>query len=63
MKIAFVYKNAEWLGVEYLVAVLREAGHEVELHFDSGVVDMEFNFNFLKKYMKTEEVMLEKARK
>lgn len=63
MRIAFVYKNAEWLGVEYLVAVLREAGHEVELLFDSGVGDIEFKFNFLKRYMKTEQVMLEKARK
>ncbi len=63
MRIAFVYKNAEWLGVEYLVAVLREAGHEVELLFDSGVGDMEFKFNFLRKYMKAEDVMLAKARK
>ena len=63
MRITFVYKNAEWLGVEYLVAVLKEAGHEVELIFDSGVGDMEFKFNFLKKYMKPEDVMLEKARK
>ena len=63
MRIAFVYKNAEWLGVEYLVAVLKEAGHEVELLFDSGVGDIEFKLNFLKRYMKTEEVMLEKARK
>ncbi|MBI2647401.1 B12-binding domain-containing radical SAM protein [Candidatus Woesearchaeota archaeon] len=63
MRVAFVYKNAEWLGVEYLVAVLREAGHEVELLFDSGVGDIEFKLNFLKKYMKSEEIMLEKARK
>ena len=63
MRISFVYKNAEWLGVEYLVAVLREAGHEVELLFDSGVGDIEFKLNFLKRYMKPEDVMLEKARK
>lgn len=62
MRIAFIYKNAEWLGVEYLVAVLREAGHEVELLFDSGVGDIEFKMNFLKKYMKPEDVMMEKAR-
>lgn len=63
MRIAFIYKNAEWLGVEYLVAVLREAGHEVELLFDSGVGDIEFKMNFLKKYMKAEDVMMEKARR
>ena len=33
MRIAFVYKNAEWLGVEYLVAVLKEAGHESRIAF------------------------------
>ena len=63
MRISFIYKNAEWLGVEYLVAILKEAGHEVELLFDSGVGDMEFKLNFLKKFMKPEDVMLEKARK
>ena len=63
MRIAFVYKNAEWLGIEYLVAVLRDAGHQVELLFDPGVGDIEFKFHALKKYMRPEEVMLEKARK
>lgn len=37
MKISFVYMGAENLGVEYLVASLRAAGHDVELLFDPSV--------------------------
>ena len=41
MKILFVFRNNEWLGIEYLSAVLKQAGHTTDLVFDPGVVDVE----------------------
>ncbi|MBI5527335.1 MAG: B12-binding domain-containing radical SAM protein [Deltaproteobacteria bacterium] len=35
----FVYRGAESLGLEYLSAVLRAAGHETKLAFDPGLFD------------------------
>jgi len=37
MKVLFVYMGAESLGVEYLAAEARAAGHEVDLAFDPAV--------------------------
>ena len=37
MKILFYYREGEHLGIGYISAVLKEAGHEVELLFDSGM--------------------------
>jgi anaerobic magnesium-protoporphyrin IX monomethyl ester cyclase len=37
MKVLFVYMGAESLGVEYLVASARAAGHEADLAFDPSV--------------------------
>lgn len=39
MKILFYYRGAESLGVEYISAVLKEAGHKTELIFDPGFDD------------------------
>ena len=37
MKILFVFKNTEWLGVELLSACLKQAGHEIALAFEVGI--------------------------
>src|SRR5574341_441540 len=39
MKLAFVYCIEESLGVEYLSAVLKQAGHETHLIFDPRLFD------------------------
>ena len=33
----FVFKSIEWLGIEYLSAVLEKAGHETDLAFEIGL--------------------------
>ncbi|KPK42874.1 MAG: hypothetical protein AMJ78_01005, partial [Omnitrophica WOR_2 bacterium SM23_29] len=48
MRVLFVFRNAEWLGIEYLSAVLRKAGHKTELLFDPGAGDIEYKLFFLK---------------
>ena len=37
MKVLFFYRGAESFGIEYLSAVLKEAGHQTELLFDPGL--------------------------
>ena len=37
MRILFVYKGVEWLGIEYLSSVLKRAGHTTDLIFDHGL--------------------------
>jgi radical SAM superfamily enzyme YgiQ (UPF0313 family) len=39
MRVTFVYRGAESIGLEYLSAVLRAAGHETKLAFDPGLFD------------------------
>lgn len=48
MKVLFVFRNAEWLGIEYLSAVLKKGGHQTELLFDPGTGDIEYKLSFLK---------------
>lgn len=49
MKILFVFRNAEWLGTEYLSSVLKKAGHQTELLFNPGAGDVEFKMPWLEK--------------
>ena len=63
MKILFCFKNAEWLGVEYLSSVLKKVGYETELIFDSGVGDIEYKFGLIEKYFDIEKLLIEKARR
>jgi radical SAM superfamily enzyme YgiQ (UPF0313 family) len=45
MKVTFVTIGAESLGIEYLSASLKKAGHKVELVFDPGLFDDKYYFN------------------
>lgn len=47
MKVLFLFRNAEWLGIEYLSAALRQAGHETDLVFDPGAGDVEMRIGLL----------------
>ena len=44
----FVFKSIEWLGIEYLSAVLEKAGHETDLAFEIGL-EGTFYFHSKKK--------------
>lgn len=37
MRVLFIYKGVEWLGIEYLSAVLKKAGHTTDLILDHGL--------------------------
>jgi len=37
LRLLFVFKSVEWLGVEYLSSSLQKAGHETDLAFESGL--------------------------
>ena len=43
MKIGFVHMGREHLGIEYLSAVAKEAGHEVRLYYDPGLFSQNDN--------------------
>lgn len=45
MKIAFVYKGAESLGIEYLSSVLRQSGHTTHLIFDPALFSDKYYFD------------------
>ncbi len=63
MKILFYYRGRESLGIEYLSAVLKQAGHSVDMIFDPGV-DNNFYWNSkMLKIFHNEELMLQKAQR
>ena len=52
MKITFVHRGREHLGIEYLSSMLKKAGHEIALAYDPGLFSPEdnvFNIPFLEK--------------
>ena len=58
MKVLFIFRNAEWLGIEYLSAVLKKSGHTVELLFNPGACDIEFKMPFLEKMGNIDEEII-----
>lgn len=48
MNVLFVFRNAEWIGIEYLSSVLKKAGHRTDLLFDPGAGEVEYRMPFLK---------------
>lgn len=63
MKILFYYRGAENFGIEYISALLKEAGHSVELIFDPGFDDtFYFRADFL-KFLDAKERLLSQARR
>lgn len=62
MRILFFYRNAEWLGIEYLSGALKKAGHETDLVFDPGAGDIEYKFKFLERSFDLTKHMLKKAK-
>lgn len=62
MKILFFHRNAEWLAIEYLSSVLKQAGHDTELIFDPGSGDIEYKFRTLERLFDVTEKMIAKAK-
>ncbi|MDD4910426.1 MAG: radical SAM protein [Candidatus Omnitrophica bacterium] len=61
MKVLFFHRNAEWLGIEYLSSVLKNAGHQTELLFDPGSGDIEYRFKVLDRFFDVGEKMVRRA--
>jgi len=47
MKITFVHRGRENLGIEYLSAILKKAGHSVSLAYDHGLFSTEDNLFYI----------------
>lgn len=62
MKVLFFYRNAEWLGIEYLSGVLKRDGHDTRLIFDPGSGDIEYKFNILEKFFDLTSDMIRQAK-
>lgn len=63
MKVLFFYRNAEWLGIEYLSSAAKKAGHKTELIFDPGAGDVEYKFKIIEKFFDLTEKMVDRARR
>ena len=63
MRILFYYRNRESLGIEYLSAVLKQAGHRVDLLFSPGLDDIFYFRNKFLNIFNNEDRLLEKAEK
>lgn len=61
MKILFYYRGRESLAIEYLSAVLKNAGHRVELIFDPGMDNTNYYHNRLLRFFSNKDLLLEKA--
>ena len=61
MKISFVYGAYENLGIEYLSAVLKQAGHKTELIFDSRLFDDHYTqIRFLSRLFNNKKRIIQK---
>lgn len=63
MKILFYYRGAESFGIEYISALLKEAGHKTELIFDPGFDDTFFFKSNLLNFLKVKEKLLSQAKR
>ncbi len=62
MRVLFHVRNAEWLGVETLMAVLRRDGHEVDLAFDCGAGDQDIRIPGIHRLLGVERTLRHKVR-
>lgn len=66
MRVLFVFRGGEWIGIEYLSAYLKKWGHTVELVYHPGSAEVERRLksaDLLHRIFKTEERMLRFAEK
>jgi len=63
MKILFYCRGVEMLGVEYLIAMLKQAGHDVDLLFDPGIDDTLYYKADLLSIFQNKELLIEKAKR
>ncbi len=66
MKVLFVFRGGEWLGIEYLSSFLKSKGHEVDLLYHPGSGEVERRINLIEKLhnlIGIEEFMLKRAEK
>jgi radical SAM superfamily enzyme YgiQ (UPF0313 family) len=63
MKILFYCRGVEYSGVESLMAVLKQAGHSVDLLFDLKIGGIFYYHSRLPKVFQNETILIEKAKR
>lgn len=66
MKVLFVFRGGEWLGIEYLSSFLKSKGHKVDLVYHPGSGEVERKINLIERLhnlIGIEKFMLKKAEK
>lgn len=66
MRVLFVFRGGEWLGIEYLSSFLKAHGHKVELLYHPGAGEVERRIKSLEmihKLLGIEKLMMKKAAK
>jgi radical SAM superfamily enzyme YgiQ (UPF0313 family) len=63
MKILFYCRGDESLGVESLIAVLKQAGHSVDLLFDPGIDNTFYYQARFLRFFQNKEILIEKAKR
>lgn len=61
MRVLFYYRNEENLAVEYLSAVLKQAGHKTGLLFNPGLDNIFFYRSRLLKVLQNKDLLVDKA--
>ena len=60
MKVMFIYAGFENIGIEYLSAVLKQAGHKTKLAFDPRLFDGQFmSIKWLRKFFSYEKQLIQ----
>jgi radical SAM superfamily enzyme YgiQ (UPF0313 family) len=49
MKVLFLFRGSEWLGIEYLSSLLKQARHSTELVYDPGMGDQGIHIGHLER--------------
>ena len=55
MRVLFVHKNCESLGIGYISSVLKKDGHKTDLIYDPGAGDVEYSLNLINKFVNFEK--------
>ncbi len=62
MRVLFYYRGVESLGVGYLMSMLKQGGHEVDLIFEPGLDDNLFLKTSTLRWLNRQEALLERAK-
>ena len=62
MKVLFHIRNSESIGIEFLMAMLKQDGHDVDLAFDCGVGDQDIRVPCISRFLAVKKTLRHKVR-